>query len=228
MEKFVNARDTCGRSAANARNILEKIARLNALNRTGNANYNKYGNKDGIGFIPCSDKFIDNFILQVLVPDYKLDKTKYLHVGAVNKTIRDLLARRNLTKCKVKAIGLKPASLQPDKLSKFLERMPHRDDEMEGPVKYFLQEYKIACADEEYENVLTFVRALEYEKEGLFLKDIDVTMDYAGSFDKEEVAIYLVENRGFRRAASHDEADRTIVNNGHHVGRNCLTYMETT
>ena len=106
--------------------------------------------------------------------------------------------------------------------------MPHRDDEMEGPVKYFLQEYKIACGDEEYENVLTFVRALEYEKEGLFLKYIDVTMDYAGSFDKEEVAIYLVENRGFRQAASHDEADRTIVNNDHHVGRNCLTYMETT
>ena len=112
MEKFVNARDICDRSAANARNILEKIARLNALNRTGNANYNKYGNKDGIGFTPCSDKFVDNSILQVLVPDYILDKTKYLHVGAVNKTIRDLLARRNLTKCKVKAIGLKPGSLK--------------------------------------------------------------------------------------------------------------------
>ena len=112
---------------------------------------------------------------------------------------------------------LKPASLQPDKLSKFLERIPHRDDEMEGPVKYFLQEYKIACADEEYENVLTFVRALEYEKEGLFLKDIDVTMDYAGSFDKEEVAISLVEHRGFQQAASRDEAGRTIVINDHHT-----------
>ena len=95
-----------------------------------------------------------------------------------------------------------------------------------GP--YLLQEYKIACGDEEYENGLTFVRALEYEKEGLFLKDIDMTMDYAGSFDKEEVATYLMENRGFRHASSHNEADRTIVDNDHHVGRNCLTYMETT
>ena len=219
---------TCGRSAANARNILEKIVRLNARNKTGNANYNKYGNKDGVGFTPCSDKFVDNFILQVLVPDYNMDKKKYVHVGGVNKTIRDLLTRRNLTKCEVKAIGLKPVSFRPGELGRFLERMPHRNDETEGPVKYLLQEYKIACADEEYENVLTFVRALEYEKEGLFLKDIDVTMDYAGSFDKEEVAIYLMENRGFRQAGSHNEADRTIVDNDHHVGRNCLTYMETT
>ena len=52
-------------------------------------------------------------------------------------------ARLNLTKCKVTAIGLKPASLQPDTLGKFLERMSHSDDEMEGLVKYFLQEYKM-------------------------------------------------------------------------------------
>ena len=124
MEKFVDARDICGRSAANARNILERIVRLNALNKTGNANYNKYGNKDGVGFTPCSDKFVDNFILQVLVPDYNMD----VHVGGVNKTIRDLLTRRNLTKCEVKAIGLKPVSFQPDELARFLERMPHRND----------------------------------------------------------------------------------------------------
>ncbi len=205
---------------------MERLVRYNALNRTGSLNYNKYGAKDGIGFTSCSDKFVDNFILQILVPEQKLHKKKYVHVGAMNKIIRELLTRQKLTKCRVKAIGLKPFCRQPDKLSNRLDQLLH-NDKKDDQVEYFLQEYKIACADERYENVLAFVRAAEYKNEGLTLKDIDVTMDYAGSFDKEEVSTYLTGHRGFRQADSHDVADRTIVDNDHYVGRNCLTYMET-
>ena len=50
--------------------VLEKIAKENSLNRIGAVNFNKYGKQDGIGFLPCSDKFVDSFLLYVYVPDY--------------------------------------------------------------------------------------------------------------------------------------------------------------
>ena len=37
---------------------LEKIAKENSLDRTGTANFNKYGRQDGIGFSQSSDKFV--------------------------------------------------------------------------------------------------------------------------------------------------------------------------
>ena len=43
----------------------------------------------------------------------------------------------------------------------------------------------------EYGTVLQFLQSKEYVEQGFFLKDIDITMDYAGSFDQEEVAIWL-------------------------------------
>ena len=50
--------------------VLEKIAKENSLKRAGAVNFNKYGKQDGIGFLPCSDKFVDSFLLYVYVPDY--------------------------------------------------------------------------------------------------------------------------------------------------------------
>ena len=85
---------------------------------------------------------MDNFILQVLVPDYNMynmDKKKKKICtyggGGEQDHSRRLDAAEPITKCEVKAIGLKPVSFQPDELGKFLERVPHRNDETEGPVK---------------------------------------------------------------------------------------------
>ena len=63
---------------------------------------------------------------------------------------------------------------------------------------------------------------------GFFLKDIDITIDYAGSFDKYEIIDHLTTCEGFREeGSSYDhECTRTIVNNDSMVGKNCLTFME--
>ena len=69
--------------------VLEKIAKENSLNRTGAVNFNKYGKQDGIGFLPCSDKFVDSFLLYVYVPDYFVTAKKtYTEVGVVSMRIR--------------------------------------------------------------------------------------------------------------------------------------------
>ena len=60
-----------------------------------------------------------------------------------------------------------------------------------------------------------------------FLKDIDVTMDYAGSFDKEEVINYMVTNHDFWCQGAVEDATKTILDKSNKVGQNCLRYMET-
>ena len=74
---------------------------------------------------------------------------------------------------------------------------------------------------------MEFLRTADLATIGMTVKDVDVTMDYAGSFDKGEVIDHLVENENFRVQGSFDDASRTIVENDAMVGRNCLTYMET-
>ena len=91
--------------------VLEAIVRANALNRTGHIDYNENGKLDGVGFEKVSEKFVDNFILKVLVPDYNTKKMKgkrpaNMFVGSQNKSIRELLDANGLEKCIVKAVRL--------------------------------------------------------------------------------------------------------------------------
>ena len=90
--------------------ILYLLFLWNSLNRTGTVNFNKYGQQDGIGFSPCSDKFVDNFLFYVYVPDYFVTTKKtYTEVGHVNKHIRrDMLTGFGFGKCEVKAVALSP------------------------------------------------------------------------------------------------------------------------
>lgn len=206
--------------------VLEKIVQQNALNKTGKVDYNREGVKDGKGFLPCSEKFVDNFILRVLVADYLTENKKYVEVGAMNRTIRSLLDRSGLEKYKVKAIVF--ARLKESVSIKMLENMPYRNEEKEIlDTVYYYQEYKIACADLEYQKVLDFIRKQEYNDCGLFLKDVDVTLDYAGSFNREEVVQSMVQMHGFGSQGTATSADRTILDNCDNFGENCLTYMET-
>ena len=79
--------------------------------------------------------------------------------------------------------------------------------------EYYFQDYKIACANADYETALQFLRTKEYWDRGLFLKDIDVTMDYAGSFDREEVIDYMVTNHDFWCQGAVEKATKTILDN---------------
>ena len=205
--------------------MQENVVKHNALNKTGHINFNKGGVKDGVGFQPCSNKFVDNFVLRVLVADYLIYKKNYAEVGSINRTIRAMLERHGLEKCKVKAISLSSATDIP---AEMMAKMPFRinDKECDG-TEYYFQDYKIACANVEYGSVLQFLRTKEYVQRGLFLKDIDVTMDYAGSFDREEVIDYMVINHDFRCQGAVEDATKTILDNSDKVGQNCLTYMET-
>ena len=106
----VNRSELVGK-AQNDTAVLEALIRANALNRTGNLNYNENGKLDGVGFEKVSEKFIDNFVFCNIVPDYntkkdKRNRARNMFVASQNKTIRDLLAAYGLEKCVVKATAM--------------------------------------------------------------------------------------------------------------------------
>ena len=204
--------------------VVESLIRSNAINCTGNTNYNTDGVKDGIGFQQVTEKFVDSFLLRVLVPDYNIKEGKNIFIGSQNKTIRELLNAHGLEKCKVKAVAF--TKLKDVPYTEMLNRMPFRNmEKLAG--SYYFQEYKIACPNVEYTIVMGFIRNASYNTIGMFLKDIDITIDYAGSFNKYEVIEHLTCNEGFREEGVYEDADRVIVNNDAMVGKNCLTFMES-
>ena len=68
----VTRSDLVGKSTSNTL-VMETLIRANALNRTGDVNYNENGLKDGVGFEDVTEKFVDNFLFRVLVPDYNIN-----------------------------------------------------------------------------------------------------------------------------------------------------------
>ena len=75
---------------------------------------------------------------------------------------------------------------------------------------YFYQEYKDAFPNIEYAKVMKFLRMADLATIGMVVKDIDVTIDYAGSFDMSEVIKYLTDNEDFRKQGSYLQASRTV------------------
>ncbi len=205
--------------------VVEVVARVNALNLTGKIDYNTGGTKDNVGFVAVTGKFIDNFLLRIIVPEYNTkDGKSNLFVGSQNRKIRELLNDRGLVKCNVKAITLTRLKETPP--TDILEKTPDLQRNFKDVV-YYAQDFKIATPNLEYELIMSFVRSYCYNANGFFLKDVDVTLDFAGTFDKEEIVNHLVKHKGFRLQGEEDfTASRTIVDNDCMVGRNCLTFME--
>ena len=109
-----------------------------------------------------------------------------------------------------------------------LDNMPDQNNNKEAEI-YFEQVFKIACPDVNYSKVMDFLRKVDYNGYGFYLKDVDITLDYSGSFDKYKVIDHLTSFEDFREQSSvrnGEEYPRTIIDNDSTVGKNCLTWME--
>ena len=93
-----------------------------------------------------------------------------------------MLKRYGLQKCEVKDVALSPLKEQPkaNELDTVYGRLKTKETDEAG---YYVQKFKISCADEKYSNVLE-LGLTSTRVRNIFLNDIDVTMDYS---DKEEV-----------------------------------------
>ena len=141
----VNRSELVGKTQNNTA-ILEALICANALNRTGNLNYNENGKLDGVGFEKVSEKFIDNFVFCNIVPDYNTKKNKgkkptNIHVGSQNRKIRELLSANGFIRPIVQAIGMDEVEVCKEEM---LENIPDANKNKEV-TKYYEQKFKIAC-----------------------------------------------------------------------------------
>ena len=133
--------------------------------------------------------------------------------GSTNRTIHTMLERNELEKCKVRPISLSYAN---DISVEMLTKMGFQIKEKEcNSTEYYFQDYKRACAID-YESLLQFLRTKKYGKRGGFSKDIDITMGYAGSFNRE-VIHYMVTNHNFRCQGAVEDMTKTILDNSDKV-----------
>jgi hypothetical protein len=208
--------------------VLVNLALANAENKTGYIDYNKYGIKDNKGLMSCGPKFVDNFVLMCYVPDYHITNGQFIDVGVMNTSIRTTLRSAGLMNCHVKAVGNLHKTPKPNNLNTVVRRCIEKET---ADTKYFKQEFKVATANLFYEDVMNYLRVGSYKTFNLFLNDVDVTMDYCGSFDTEELTDHLLINEEEGRFCLQDsedtDAECTILLNSHKVGYNCLTWIET-
>jgi len=96
--------------------------------------------------------------------------------------------------------------------------------EYENPV--FIP-FKVELADVKIETLLhELPKILErLKKDNYYLLDLDITLDIAGIFNKEEMIKYLVSSFPFSLPRENIEKDNIIVDNNKTVGIDCLTRL---
>ena len=62
----------------------------------------------------------------------------------------------------------------------------------------------------------------------IFINDIDLTQDFSGLINKEQVIEYLINNCDFRMQGSSNLAKHTILDNDYKISKNCLTFIKHT
>jgi len=65
----------------------------------------------------------------------------------------------------------------------------------------------------------------QLQKEDYYLMDLDITQDFAGIFNKEEMSNYLTCNFNFCNQGVYQENSNIIINNNKTVGIDCLTWL---
>ena len=153
--------------------------------------------KKGHTIYPISKVFCDNFLLTA--PSDRDEKKKNILVGLYNQRIHTVLVKHN-QKAFIKAVGY------------------NEDDR---------QRYKISCNSVPLDAVIAILEDEELLQNDILLDDIDITQDFAGCFDKEEVS-NAMSDIGFHMQGDpyYGEEEGTVIDNSRLVGDNCLTFCD--
>lgn len=166
----------------NPEKVMTALARANCLNLSHEVNFNKYGIKDDVGFIPVSAVYVDCFIVEHCNQKLDIDDWTNLHT---------MLSENCMSSCDILRI-------EKDK-------------------------YKIASSDCEIDVVFNFISKLRTS--GYNLNCIDITQDFAGSFDKDEVKAHLLQNCNFVEGPFVSSTSPTIVSNARDA-HTCLQFWK--
>ena len=168
-------------------------------------NYNAYGVKDGKAFQAVTAPFFDNIVFSVLVASYQITVSegkdersrKYEHIATCTKNLRQVCEKAGVRVSDVKPVALRRVDTNVTKELKGKLLFPKTSNV--DTAEYFWQDIKVACAEADSSKVLSFVKqGVVHEERNLFLKDVDITLDHAGSFDKTEVVEAMLATGDFR------------------------------
>lgn len=148
---------------------LKAIARHNCKNDINNVNFNQYGKRDGLGFTPVNDYFIDSALIRK-----KMDKDQYSDKNEFMSVTTKQLNH------KAEAAGL----------SKFGSFCCCATSENDTAM------WKYACQSENPQIVLDFLQSIKAF--GYNTHEIDITQDFAGSFDLDEIMTHFFDNHSLQ------------------------------
>lgn len=138
---------------------LKALGRQNCHNYSDTVDFNKYGSRNGLGLIPVSDFFIDTVMIQKM------------------PSCNDLTCDKNVfVSCACKFLNVKAIELGLSHKSSFY---------CCGKSKDGAYIWKYACAYEPIPIVLSFLA--DIQKSGYKTYVVDITRDFAGSFDLIEI-----------------------------------------
>ena len=97
----------------------------------------------------------------------------------------------------------------------------------------YILRIKIELADEDldtlHEKLTAFLDELKQYDNQTYLLDVDVTRDYAGTFDKYELQNHLINRHNFRlQGEITEDNDKIILDNIKSVGCGTLTYIDAS
>lgn len=163
--------------------ILGQLAVRNCETKVGDLDYNAYGRR-GYEMEQLTEAFVDNFCVSFPVPENQLERVPSR--SGLRQVPRNKLCdvQNSLLRQTLRLFGLEAPTNHVKAQSNKLGQKR--------------QQFKIACHDEKLEDVLTTLADPSFYQQGMELDDVDVTIDYAGSFKRAEVRDHMLANHGFR------------------------------
>ncbi|MBS0032581.1 MAG: hypothetical protein KFE23_00475 [Candidatus Baumannia cicadellinicola] len=211
--------------------LNENLHNDNLITNIGDLNYVE--NEERMGkFKRITEPFCDNIMVFKITDSTDLEGKllKKDVCGSFNSYLRGKFSRFPLAKHGVKA--KLPQLLDSNTITIKGVKQIIRQDFKKIAKKYkkpVAVPYKIELADVK---LLTLLEELpeilkQLAVEHYYLLDLDITQDFAGIFNKEEMTEYLTTNYNFCRQKDVKNNCKIIVDNDKTVGKDCLTWINS-
>ena len=201
-------------------NIEKEFIAANSKNLCGELNYNKYGVKNNNPLERLTELYCDGFLLSIRM--HPEDCKKPDMVGLGNKLIRNFVKDMELETHDVKIrrckeiVNEESLVLGRNLLQKIYKHVVH----------------KVGCTDIPIAKIIKVLEQKDFRNsKGIYLEDVDFTIDYSGSFNKEEIIEHLISiGYNLQNETTTDLTagnTGTIVDNNYSVGRSCVSFMQS-
>ena len=230
--------------------ILENTYNNNLCSDVGNINLVKYYTEKDKKLTPLTTPFLDNITMFKLFAPHEMtgDYIKENIISHWNIQVRDFCINNNIkvvphsvkfkkpvrlrsttaaVEAQTRAAVLDLIKQQPHIKNDFLQRHNLHEDIFKD---CYIGVIKLELADEDFYKIEPKLKKLEQDlkhyNNQIYIKDTDITLDYAGTFNREEIEEHLIEKHGFKKKGTNynTEGKYIIVNDPKAVGNGTLTF----